>query len=1036
MKHLRKCKFLALLLVFCMCFTAVAPMSAEAAKGKAASQSTETKSKKNNKKNENNESSSSSSDVSSAVELVLEEDETTVVNGDMLRASTYGIATAAETGTAVAAAAETDNIKYYSVTMFNYDAAKFNARLSEKTNRLRFTGGGNGENPAYNTWTGHGSNTNGNDVYCGLVQPELDSNKNIQFTVPEAGIFTGEEFEGKEIYTNVDLPFEYDSSAEKYTFDANTMGAYFANGAADNIKLTYSTEPQKNAANEDATQDKRVNGWYPFNSTLTVTPQNADYHFGMVATIPFTMTVDGKLSSSANAQDIIFNFSGDDDVWVFIDGQLVLDLGGIHNGVNGSLNFADNTFNITRMVPTVGKETADASGNGAPMSGKIFNDANGKGKINQTRESFAAADNHELTVYYLERGKGSSNCKIEFNLPMKDSVSVTKRVNTKDSENQALAADVLEQINNRSFGFTLYKDNDPVANSTYSLLNENGQFVQIASTNSDGHFTLKNNQTAKFIGEIAATGNGYYVVEDAPGEGWENPAFTCTASAANGATETASTTDGQSMTVTAKGSEEAEDSVLFVCTNTMTHVNGITLEANDDKIVIDYGLPVEIDVLANDVAVAGTKSIEEVTGAQFGTTEIVDGKIKYTLTRQLTDVEILTYTAKATATNGVASDNKTATAKVYIVPATTMYYEENFSDMVKVTAGPATSVGNSYTACQEPGVVGTVGDSPYGSDKVYLENLDDSYGTSMYFDLTNGAKQFSYTFTGAGTSFFARTTNESAYMRVAIKDVATNKVVYTGLRDTRYLNNNKDILYNIPVFTYYFADNPYGTYTVTVTLAKGGEGTNYGGDFWLDGIRVYNPLDTNENSRVSIENLKIANDAYLMDGEAYCTIATLREKMIAEDMTVNEEDELVWSMDDVADGNFVLFTDSNGKIVKASEYVSKGPKEEIYLFDGQSVRFKIKNWDPNTNHVYLGMKAPMGTGSDTVILNSRSKTIKNTVDCYYEITDATVKDEANGTKTAFIEIAAGSNCLISLTTIKLTGNAKLEAITPDDIMAN
>ena len=147
----------------------------------------------------------------------------------------------------------------------------------------------------------------------------------------------------------------------------------------------------------------------------------------------------------------------------------------------------------------------------------------------------------------------------------------------------------------------------------------------------------------------------------------------------------------------------------------------------DDQIVIDYGLPVIIDALANDVYRGDTIELTEVTGGQYGTAAIENGKITYQLTQQLTGVEVLTYTAKVT---GSGTESESKTAKIYIIPATSMYYEENFSDLVTFTTGSWSDVGIAQTYPQEPGVVGTVGDSPYGSDAAYLNDSGDSNGTS------------------------------------------------------------------------------------------------------------------------------------------------------------------------------------------------------------------------------------------------------------------------------------------------------------------
>ena len=172
-----------------------------------------------------------------------------------------------------------------------------------------------------------------------------------------------------------------------------------------------------------------------------------------------------------------------------------------------------------------------------------------------------------------------------------------------------------------------------------------------------------------------------------------------------------------------------------------------------------------------------------------------------------------------------------------------MYYEENFSGLVTFSDGWS-DVGTAQTDPQEPGVVGTVGDSPYGSDAAYRNDSGDSNGSSKHVSTSAGEASFSYTFTGTGTSFFARTGSNSAYMRVVVKDSSGNTV-----SDTRRNNIYKavdgtevDTLYNVPVFN--CDKQNYDTYTVTVTLMKAMPAINRGSEFYLDGIRVISPLDS------------------------------------------------------------------------------------------------------------------------------------------------------------------------------------------------
>lgn len=1040
MKKGLRAKLFAFALALCLCTTMVTPAFAASGRYNSSGNRWSFSNWWNNRWNhdDDNTSDSNKSD-SSETKLKLVEDQSTVAEGTELRASTYEVEN-------TDAASNASTIKYFPVTMYNYDTKKINkathnaeAAKADKNNQqsidtwkgLYFSNGnpardqarkynrseylGNNAGTAggkeysttkyakWNYWGGNAGYT-GNYIYSGLVEKNLDTSNNIVFTNTDPGLFRSDDTTnsyGKEIYTNVGLPFQYDKSKNEYTFNSNEMSAHFTDKAKSNTNLTYSASPQT-ITDLDAQGKNSKASWLPFDQETSIATDNATYHFGMQAVIPFSMTSNGKLDPADDESDAItFDFSGDDDVWVFVDGKLVLDIGGIHNEMAGTMNFATNEWKVLKSADNTCNDTVGDM-NGQKMSGKLFNENGEKGVLGTDRKTFAATTSHTLTVFYLERGAGASNCKIKFNLPMEDSVSVKKLVSDTDSADSAISADTQEAINNQEFAFKLFKNDAPLANTNYIILDESNQPIDTATTTSDGTFKLKNKQTAKFVGQIPEDGNTYYVQEvKEEDDGWETPSSSYTAAAAKGSEEKQAANGATSAKVLIKGSNEANDQLNYTFTNVLTHVDITTIHPQDDKIVIDYGLPVEIDPLANDVVQNGAKSIESVTGAQFGTAEIQGDKIIYTLNKQLTDVETLTYTVKATAST--ASDDKTATAKIYIIPATSMYYEENFSDMVKFSAS-WTDKGSSGTVYQEPGVVGTPNDSPYGSDNAYMNSSGDSCGTSKYVSTADGkSKTFKYTFTGKGTSFFARTNNNSGYMRVRVTDEA-GTVLHTLYRNTKYKAAGE--LYNIPVFTW--NAEKYGTYTVTVTVSRPDKAGSYGTEFWVDGIRVMNPMNPESG------NLTTAQDAYAADGESNMKFATLRDALLA-DTTENENGELVW---DTSKG-FVVFTDSNGKITKASEYKSDGPKEEVYLAKGQSVSFSLANWDADTNHLYLGIKAPMGAGK--VQLGNNSVAVNNTVDCYYDVAKHAKISKVGSETVATLTITNPSDSIISLTNIKVTG---------------
>ena len=863
--------------------------------------------------------------------------------------------------------------------------------------------------------------------------------------------------------------------------------------------------------------DGSTNLWAPFNTNTDDTYEGAiDYHLGMRAEIPFSMTPNGCVNSTNdNSPPITFEFHGDDDVWIFIDDHLVIDLGGIHNRLGAKINFAENT--ITYSLP---KSNTNTNPFGAfniedfELVQKLYDDASGEGALGQTRTAFASQEEHHMTIFYLERGMGTSNCMIQFNMPMRDTLMVTKDATMSWSEEQdeadkengdgtaPLTSSEQAAVDNIPFGFTLYKKEanatgfTPVANTNYFLQDQKGVVKDTLSTDANGHFYLKNGETAKFMTTFPKEGVTYYVVEDKTPEGFLTPDFQFKGKATNGfdwynaegvkqnqdpisdasvirEQEIPMDWEGEnkSYTFTAYGSMESIDSLEFICVNYMNaELPNPTALAYEDMIVIDYGLPVQIDPLANDLfrgdkieIVAwgdenltlnavddgyGNHVAHDDANAQNKTTwsggkefhsgkvtfndvtyseATVEGKTVYTrdtfeykLTKQLTEVEVISYIIKVTSSlkTEVTHETKTACryalAKVYIAPATIMYYEENFSDMVtfKDNAKYAdakwyeTVLTSGHSDYQEDGVVGDSRNHTYGTDEAYLTDSFDSNGTSRYGDTTAGAIQFSYTFTGTGTSIFARTSANTGYMQIKIYegDTASGAYMDVWYRDTYWKDTNdttldKDgVLYNVPVYTN--EDLDYGTYTVVCTIAKKGSPTDgnplgAGHQFYLDGIRVMQPLNkVVEEEAVYDEETgdlisptvydamttKVLN-AYTIDGESNLDVVTLRQKLITDNYVPVDpelgETEETWP--------FVVLTDIDGKIIYASDYVSIGPKEEVYLKPGQKVTFSLKYWEPEGLKLYAGMKAPFG--SALVNVGHDVYDLKNAADCYYDVTD-------------------------------------------------
>lgn len=218
-----------------------------------------------------------------------------------------------------------------------------------------------------------------------------------------------------------------------------------------------------------------------------------DFHFGMSMELEFIQPKEGKVKGN----DMIYHFEGDDDVWVYIDGKLFLDLSGIHTEVSGEIDFAKGEV---RYCDGTTKKFKDLGLNGLNL--------NKEGRFNDYTT-------HTLKFYYMERGSGSSVCKIDFNLPImpKNSIAVGKELST---DKQAA-----NWLGNPDFFFRVLKvendqktDNPYFAEGTvYKIYDSSFQDTgRTGTVKANGIFTLKADEYAVFP-ELDASSGKYYVWE-------------------------------------------------------------------------------------------------------------------------------------------------------------------------------------------------------------------------------------------------------------------------------------------------------------------------------------------------------------------------------------------------------------------------------------------------------------------------------------------------------------------------------------------
>lgn len=276
-----------------------------------------------------------------------------------------------------------------------------------------------------------------------------------------------------DVYDNVAFPFtkrqifDEDKGVDYWYFDSQDTTLYLKQDSnTEQYFLKSSKENRERSRNLDATSaQKTINkngenvssyGYFPFNETATEGRASTyNYGFGTKLQMDFTLTDNGMVETKENGSDgkpistnIKFFFSGDDDVWVFIDGKLALDVGGAHGKVSGLLEFGETgdkkSNSVTAYVSRVKKGGTSDNDKDETNSNRAVKTVTYNGeKISFYEKSIPlVAENtplvldkgkkHTLTMYYMERGMWESNMAVAFNFPDNNELQVQKVVDLKN----------------------------------------------------------------------------------------------------------------------------------------------------------------------------------------------------------------------------------------------------------------------------------------------------------------------------------------------------------------------------------------------------------------------------------------------------------------------------------------------------------------------------------------------------------------------------------------------------------------------------